>query len=107
MDTTSLLFDWTKAANCAAYPDTASVVVTLDIVGMTVVGTVYVRLHVLVPVNTPPKYVSQVIVQEPLVALGICVAYESGGVHDMDAPTACAVPIVPLLPPKEYLIVCW
>ena len=43
-------------------------------------------------------------VQEPLMAPGITEASVSAGVHETDAPTF--VPIVPLVLPKVYRMVC-
>ena len=49
--------------------------------GTTVAGTMSVTVHVLVPVSVPSTKLLQVIVQMPLVAFGIWLASDKGGVH--------------------------
>lgn len=67
--------------------------------GTTVAGTVSVTEHVLVPVSVPLTKLLQVIVQIPLVAFGIWLASDKGGVQETDAPTFVAM--APLVSPNQ------
>ncbi len=77
---------------------------TLVMLGTTEDGTFSVSVTEEEPVSVPPTKVLQVIVHRPEVALGICAASASPGVHDTDAPTLVA--IVPVALPKAYVSVC-
>ena len=73
--------------------------VTAEIVGTTLDGTVSVIVHVRVPVSVPFTKLLQVIVHTPLVAFGIWLASDKGGVQDTEAPTFVA--IAPLVFPNQ------
>jgi hypothetical protein len=68
-------------------------------VGTTLDGTVSVIVHVRVPVSVPFTKLLQVIVHTPLVAFGIWLASDRGGVQETDAPTFVA--IAPLVLPNQ------
>jgi hypothetical protein len=59
-------------------------------------------VQVLVPTFVLPEYVSQVIVQVPDVALGICEHKLMGGVHDTEAEDVF-VAMVPVALPNLYV----
>ena len=99
MTTDRVLRDFTKAPILAATVSLVSCRMTEEIDGATVEGTVSVTVHVRLPVIFPLIKLLQVIVQTPLVALGISLARESGGVQETASPTS--EPIKPLALPKR------
>ena len=99
MATDRVLRDFTKAPILAAIVSLVSCRVTEEMTGTTVRGTVSVTVHVRLPVIFPLIKLLQVIVQTPLVALGISLARESGGVQETASPTS--EPIKPLALPKR------
>ena len=98
MPTVSLERVRTYPPNWEAMPLVASAVDTLVMLGTTEDGTFSVSVTEEEPVSVPPTKVLQVTVHRPEVALGICAASASPGVHDTDAPTLVA--IVPEALPK-------
>lgn len=96
--------DLTYAPMVLATLDTASLTVTLLIVGFILVGTDAVNVFVLLPTDAPPLvYVWHVRVIVPLVASGIWLISEVGIVQVTGE--AFLVQIVPLALPNEYVSV--
>ena len=104
MATCRVLSDFTKAAILSLTVVFVSSNATEDMLGTTVLGTFSVRVQVRVPVIVPFTKLLQVMVQMPLVALGISLARDKGGVQLTDAPTLVA--ITPLALPNQYEMVC-
>ena len=79
-------------------PLAASATETLLMLGTTEDGTFSVSVTEDEPVSVPLTKVLQVIVHRPEVALGICAASASPGVHETESPTPVAM--VPEVLPK-------
>jgi hypothetical protein len=92
------------AANFAASPETASAIVTEDIVGTIEEGTVKVKFfETAVPIFVLPEYVVTVTVAVPEVDEGIPFIQVKGIAYDVDVPTFDAVYEYD---PKENFTVC-